>query len=387
MKSIIILGATGSVGLTALEALYTLRDTHKVKSIMVRGSDIQKLEKIVKAFNIANVIVANKNAIAQIGNTNFDRKVRILHETKEIHDFLQHEKHDICISAISGIAGLIPTILTMYSCKKLIIANKEAIICGNKLFIEHATKLKVEIIPIDSEHHAIHSILTLNNTTNTCNTTNVKKLILTATGSTIWKNKILPKNASKDDILTHPIWKMGNVITVNSASMMNKVFEMHEASILFNIPMQNVDALLHPTATVHGIVQYKDGTSIMHCGTPTMFSPIIAAILYPQKYDVHKAQNLQQECELIRNRTFEFYDIDTDLFPLFKLARINMTHSSIIALNALNEFYVQQFLDGKVSFYEMINSIENKFEKYSKNTNIQSFQDVIEYHDSIQKML
>ncbi|WPX97735.1 hypothetical protein [Candidatus Fokinia crypta] len=389
MKKVIILGVTGSVGLATLQAFKKLGCTHAIKSIMTRGSDIKKLEKIVREFDITNIIITNRSAISQIRSTDFKRKVRILSETEEICNFLQYEQHDTCVSAISGIAGLIPTILTMHSCKRLIIANKEAIICGNKLFIEHAIKLGVEIIPIDSEHHAIHSILTLNNDTNTCNINNVRKLILTATGSSIWKNKILPQDATKMDILTHPVWKMGNVITVNSASMMNKVFEMYEASILFGIPMQNVDALLHPVAVVHGIVQYKNGTSIMHCRTPTMVSPIMDAILYPQQHDANKTSDSQSASEnnFFKNKTFEFYDIDTELFPLFRLAKTSMTHSSIVALNAINEFYVQQFLNDRISFQEMIKSIEGKFEKYKNDTDIKSFQDIIEYHNDIQKML
>ena len=274
-------------------------------------------------------------------------KKKIRSKTKILNSFSSINllsKNDITISAITGVAGLLPTISIIKKTKKLLIANKEAIICGWYLIKREALKFKTHLIPIDSEHYSIFKLL------ETHNLNDIKKIYITASGGPFLKNKHhLKKKIKPKDALKHPKWKMGKKITIDSSTLMNKILEHIEAQKLFNVNNNKIDILIHPESLVHAIIELKNGLTKFIYHDTSMIIPLANAI-FNNNLDIQNFYKIKKSPKLnIQNLTF--LKPDKKIFPTLKLKnRSNEYPSTSIIINASNEILVDQFLNKKIPF-------------------------------------
>ena len=336
-KKISILGSTGSIGLTSLKIIDNKINLFK-PHVFSANKNFNLICKQIRKYKPKIFIISDKNIYERIKKKFKNYKIKIENNFDSLHI---KEKSEFSISAIPGIAGLNPTLKMMESTKKMLIANKESIICGWELLKNKANKTSTEIIPIDSEHFSIFSLL------KDCSVSEINKVYLTASGGPFlnFKKKQF-QNIKPHQALKHPKWKMGKKITIDSATLMNKILELAEAQKLFNLPNKKVEILIHPQSLVHAIVDFKNGLKKFIYHETSMIVPIANAI-YGKKFEIKDI--LKKDFDKINNLFFS--SVKSKTFPVIKLKnRVNEYPASSIIINASNEILVDQFLHKKLPF-------------------------------------
>ena len=340
-KTISILGSTGSVGLSTL----TIVDKKKkyFKTVLLSANKNYKLiSKQIKKYSPSIFVITDKKIFKKIEHKFKKNKIKILNNFNSIK---LKKKSDITVSAIPGIAGLQPTISMIKISKKILIANKESIICGWNLLKKTSLKTKTKIIPIDSEHFSIFKLLESNSLNQ------IKKIYITASGGPFLNykphqfQKITPKDA-----LNHPKWKMGKKVTIDSSTLMNKILELIEAQKLFNIPNKKLDILIHPNSLVHAIIELKNGLTKFIYHETSMVIPLANAI-FDGDLNIEDFYNRKKNTNknIIENLIFK--QVDKKIFPIIKIKdRVNEHPSTSIIINASNEILVDHFLRKKMPF-------------------------------------
>jgi 1-deoxy-D-xylulose-5-phosphate reductoisomerase len=362
-QNISILGSTGSIGLSSLKIVNKKKKLFKV-NILVANKNFKLISKQIEYFKPNVFVVNNFNIFKKIKKKYNNRKTIIINKLEVSKNNIK--KSDITIAAIPGIAGLHPTIDIIKKSKKILIANKESIICGWNLIQNAALKFKTKIIPIDSEHFSIMKLL------ENQKIENVKKIYLTASGGPFLSHRISQlKKIKPEEAIKHPKWKMGKKISIDSATLMNKMLELIEAQKLFKINPKKIQIIIHPESLVHAIIEFKNGLSKFIYHDTTMIIPIANAIFdfdfNIQDFFKSKSDNLNSK--LLKN--FNFFKVDKKRFPIIKLqSRLNKHFSSPIILNAANEILVDQYLKKKIpfdSFYSYLLMVLNdsNFKKYA----------------------
>ncbi len=360
-KLISILGSTGSVGITSLKIIDKRKKLFKINLLSAKNNT-SRIYNQIKKYNPQYFLISDFKVYKKIKGKIKNKKVKIIHKLEKNTSI---KKSDITISAIPGIDGLEPTINLIKKSKKILIANKESIICGWKLIKRQADKNKTKIIPVDSEHFSIMKLLE-NHKMN-----EIKKIYITASGGPFLNykksqlKKITPKEA-----LRHPKWKMGKKITIDSATMMNKILELIEAQKLFSIPKSKIDILIHPNSLVHAVIHLKNGLVKLLYHDTSMVIPIANAIFDGDLNieSFHKKKDLKNN-NFLENLSFK--KVDKTIFPIIKLKdRVNEMPSTPIIINAANEMLVGQFLKRKLPFlniYKRIFDIMNdrNYKKYA----------------------
>ena len=336
-KKISILGSTGSIGLTTLKIVDKKISLFK-PYLFSANKNFNLISNQIKKYKPEIFIINEKNIYERIKKKFKNKKIKI----ENNFDTLQiKEKSELTISAIPGIAGLNPTLKMMDSTKKMLIANKESIICGWEILKNKANKTSTKIIPIDSEHFSIFNLL------QGSNINEVNKVYLTASGGpflNLTRNKL--KNIKPHQALKHPKWKMGKKITIDSATLMNKILELAEAQKLFNIPNNKIEILIHPQSLVHAIVDFKNGLKKFIYHETSMIVPIANAI-FGKKLEI---KSILKTTDDKINDLF-FNTVESKIFPTIKLKnRVNEYPASSIIINASNEILVDQFLHKKLPF-------------------------------------
>ena len=285
MKKIIsILGSTGSIGISSLDIIDKKKKDFII-NILLANKNYNLILKQIKKYKPNYFIINNKKVFAKVKKNSKIKNVKILNNIKEINF---KRKKNITISAIPGIAGLEPTLEMIKISKKLLIANKESVICGWNLIKKNAKKNKTKIIPIDSEHFSIMKLLKGHKISE------IKKIFITASGGPFLNSKMKHlKKISPKDALNHPKWKMGKKITIDSATLMNKIFEIIEAEKLFNLPKKILEILIHPNSLVHAIIQFKNGLSTFIYHETSMTIPLANAI-FEKDFDMNKFYNVKK---------------------------------------------------------------------------------------------
>ena len=339
MKKIIsILGSTGSIGLSALKIV------DKKKSIF----EINLLSANKNYKSICTQIKKYKPKIFVITNAQIYQKIKIKFKkskTNIFQDFrnvIKIKKNDITISAISGIAGLQPTLKMMPFTKNLLIANKESIICGWDLIKLSAKKQKTKIIPVDSEHFSIFKLLENHKLSE------IKKIYITASGGPFLNYNLKKmKNIEPKQALKHPRWKMGKKISVDSSTLMNKILELIEAQKLFNIPIDKLEIIIHPQSLVHAIIELKNGLVKFIYHETSMIIPLANA-MFNGSLDIN---NFYKKKNNIKMKNLTFLKVNRKLFPVIKIKdRVNEYPSTSIIINSSNEILVDHFLQKKIPF-------------------------------------
>ena len=363
MKKIIsILGSTGSIGQNSLRIFSKRKNLFEI-NILSGDKNFKLICKQIIKFKPKIFVVNNYEVFKKVKERFKINKVKVIRELKEGE--LKLLKSDITIAAIPGIAGLKPTILLTKHSKKILIANKESVICGWNLIKKTALKNQTKIIPIDSEHFSIMQLLENHQK-------EVKKIYLTASGGPFLNHSLSKlKNVQPHEAIKHPKWKMGKKISVDSASLMNKMLEHVEAQKLFSMQPDKIEIIIHPESLVHAIIELKNGLYKFIYHETTMLIPILNAI-YDNKVNVEDyIKPTMNKKNKIFFKNLSFKKVDMKRFPIIKLLkRINEYHSTPIIINAVNEILVDQYLKKKISFtsfYKYILSVLNdrNYKKYA----------------------
>ena len=374
---IAILGSTGSIGKTLINILKNDKKNFEIV-LLSSNKNIIELEKQVDLFNVKNLIITDKKSYLKIKSKKKFKKKKIHNDFSNINKIFRN-KIDYVMSSISGIEGLNPTIKIIKHTKKIAIANKEAIICGWNIIQNELNKNKTEFIPVDSEHFSIHYALKKN-----VNHKNIENIFLTASGGPL---KDLPLNKFKsikiNDALKHPNWKMGKKISIDSATMMNKVFEIIEAHKIFNVPYKKLKILIHPKSYVHAIIKFSDGMIKIIAHDTSMTIPIHNSIYY-DKNQFLKTKNLN--IKSLNN--LELYKVNYKKFPLVKIITKLIDNNSLFetVIVAANDELVSQFLNKKIKFTDLSSKLIKfinlkEFNKYKKikPKNIESIEKLNQY--------
>ncbi len=347
-KKISIFGCTGSIGDTTFNLLSKKNKEYNFY-ILTGHKNYKKIKNIIKIYNPKFFVIFNDKIYFKIKKELKQNKVRILN-SKDFYSY-KFQKSDVSILAIPGIAGLKPSLTVIKKSKKILIANKESVICGWNLIYKTAIKHKVEILPIDSEHFSIMNLI------NSTDNKNIEKIYLTASGGPFLNYPLKKmKSIKPSQAINHPKWKMGKKISIDSATLINKIFEVIEANKLFSISLQKLDIVIHPQSLVHAIVKLKNGLYKFLYFETDMSIPIGNA-LFNNNFEIKNIFNTNNK--LIKNNlatNLNFFKVDKKKFPAIKLKPILDKYNSIpIILNAANEIFVDQFLKKNMSFCSIIN--------------------------------
>lgn len=354
MKQIAILGSTGSIGTQTLDVVRQHRNEFAVYALTAHRS-VEMLIGQALEFNPAVVCIADESCYPRLRDALSDLPIKVMAGEKALEEIVTMPSIDVVVAAMVGYAGLPSTIAAIKAKKTIALANKETLVVAGEIICRLAHRNKVAILPVDSEHSAIFQSLVGENSNS------IEKLLLTASGGpfrTFTYEQMQYVTAA--EALLHPNWEMGAKITIDSASMMNKGFEVIEARWLFDIPVEKIQVLVHPQSVVHSAVQFVDGSVKAQLGTPDMRMPIQYALTYPERW-----QSDVPRLDLFATRNLTFEEPDLQRFPNLALAyeAINRSGNMPCVLNAANEVVNQAFRDGKCGFLQMSDVIANTMER------------------------
>lgn len=344
MKKIVLLGATGSIGTQTVDVVLHHKDEFDIVALSA-GRNIDKLKELLKVLpRVQHVCVANLSAMQQLQQ--IYPNIQWHYGDEGLKELAALKNYDIFVDAVVGFRGLIPVLEAIENNKIIALANKESLVAGGPLVKKALKEHKVPLYPIDSEHSAIFQCLQGNKKES------VDKLIVTASGGSFRdydRNQL--KDVTVEQALKHPNWNMGGRITIDSATMMNKGFEVIEAHYLFDIPYDKINVLIHRESAIHSMVQYKDHAIIAQIGTADMRLPIQYALSYPERLSMHNAEPF----DFMKYPTLHFEQASMERYPLLKLAyEVGKKGGNLGAImNAADEEAVSLFLNKKISFLDI----------------------------------
>lgn len=367
-KQIAILGSTGSIGTQALEVVSEHPDLFEVYALTA-NNQVDLLVEQVHKYMPEVVVIANEQKYPELKEALEDLPVKVWAGHEAIAQVVQSGPIDLVLTAMVGYSGLWPTIQAIRANKAIALANKETLVVGGELITRLANEYKVPVLPVDSEHSAIFQCLAgeWNNP--------VEKVLLTASGGP-FRNQSLKELAvvTKEQALKHPNWTMGAKVTIDSASLMNKGFEMIEAKWLFGLKPEQVQVVVHPQSVIHSMVQFEDGSVKAQLGVPSMKLPIAYAFSYPSRL---KSKLPRLDFNQYGTLTFEEPDMERFRNLAFAYEAIRKGGNMPCIMNAANEVVVAAFLNDRIGFLQMSDVIEKTMEKASFILN-PSYEDYVE---------
>ena len=368
-KKIAVLGSTGSIGVQALKIIKEFSENFELSLISANSSDRLLLEQAL-FFQPKHVIINTESGYSYI-KKNLKSPFTKLHlGDQALCDLIESEDFDIVLVAIVGFAALLPTISAIKSGKKIALANKETLVVAGQIISSLVEKHDGNIIPVDSEHSAIFQCIQGESFDS------VKNIILTASGGPFrGYNKQQLENVSLKNALKHPNWNMGAKITIDSATLMNKGFELIETKWLFDVSFEKIKVVVHPESIIHSLVEYQDGSVIAQLGEPSMYIPILYALNFPKR-----TKSSAPKLDLIKIKSLNFEEPNKRIFKHLDLAyeAIKCGGSYGCVLNASNEVAVSAFLKEKIRFIDMIKIIEKSIEKitFVQNPNLEDLLEI-----------
>jgi len=374
MKNVVIFGATGSIGKSTIEYIKNNPDRFKIAGLTAK-SKIKELKKLSETFKVPYIVVEKKEDAKDL-KTSLSYQAQILWGDDGLKELASLEQIDIAVIGISGIKALIPTYYALKTGKRVAIANKECIISVGSFLKEVAKKSGADLLPVDSEHSAFFQLLQKEKKEY------IEKLILTASGGPFYKTPLreFPK-ITPEEAISHPTWKMGKKISVDSATLMNKGFEVLEAMILFDFPLEKIEVVIHPQSLVHGIIKLLDGCYLMHVSPPDMKIPIAYALNYPERAEM-QIKNI----DLIQVKKLIFKKPSLKKFPCLKLAYKagKLGGAYPLVLEAADEVVVSAFLDRKISFDKIPYFLEKTLNEFKiPSINFKNIYETLELHQRV----
>jgi len=355
-KKIAILGSTGSIGVNTLKVVSAFKASFEVTALSAKGNNIELLYQQIKIFKPQMVAVHDKDAFIRLKSMGGMKGVKFFCGFEGQLKLIRECESDILLIALVGGSGLIPALEAIKRGKNIALANKETLVVAGALVMREAKKKGVNILPVDSEHSAIFQCL------NGEDPGKVRKLILTASGGPFMKHsKQELENITLAQALNHPRWEMGKKVTIDSATLMNKGFEIIEAHHLFGISVENIEVLIHPQCAVHSMVEYVDGSIIAQLGVADMRIPIQYALFHPERQG-----NNMPRLNFAKLRTLEFFKPDLNKFPALQYAIDSVKAGGTMpaALSGASEAAVNGFLAGRVKFTSIAKLIKKALTAY-----------------------
>ncbi len=359
VKTVSILGATGSIGRSVRAVVQQKPESFAVDAL-VSGVDVDGLVALAIELQAKYAVIADESRYIELKNKLLGTGIIPAAGAQAVIEAAQRPV-DIVISAITGIAGLEPTYAAICAGQTVALANKEALVCAGAMLMQAAKRSGATILPLDSEHNALFQAL------NGKDASLIERMVLTASGGPFmdWPVERI-ENATKNEALAHPNWSMGQKITIDSASMMNKGLELIEAHYLFNIAPDKLGVLVHPQSIIHGLVFYEDGSVVAGMAMPDMQIPVAHCLGWPQRLQI----NLPR-LDLAVIGSLNFMEADRQLFPCLQLAEQALLQGGAMptVLNGANEVAVEAFLQGQIKFGSIARIVKNTLEQYSLKQN------------------
>ena len=349
MQRITILGATGSIGASTLDVLARHPETCRVYALSAH-SRVDELAAQCRRFLPQRAVVGSAEAAARLRTLLAGLAIDVDHGEQALCDIASSPDTDTVMAAIVGAAGLAPTLAAARAGKKVLLANKEALVMSGQLFMDAVREHKATLLPIDSEHNAIFQSLPSHYARNP-DAAGVSKILLTASGGPFLQRAVETlEHVTPEEACKHPNWSMGRKISVDSATMMNKGLEVIEAHWLFGAPADRIEVVIHPQSVIHSMVSYVDGSVLAQLGNPDMRTPIAHALAYPERIVSGVAP-----LDLTAWSALQFHKPDVERFPCLALAfdALRAGGTAPALLNAANEVAVQAFLDRRIGFRDI----------------------------------
>ena len=346
MKKVLILGSTGSIGKSTIEVIEANKKDFLITGLVARSNENLLLQQ-AKKFNVKNICLTESKKLQE----------KYISEA-DLEDLISSDQVDIVVAAISGVAGLKNILSAVRAGKKVLIANKEPLVAAGQILMKEAKRFNAEIIPIDSEHCAIHQCLS------NIEKKDLKRIIITCSGGPfLGKSLKNLKNVSVKDALNHPVWKMGSKNLIDSASLMNKALEIIEAKWLFNLESEQIDVIIHPQGIIHSMVETIDNSILAVMSEPDMKICIAYGLGYPNKIDTSSSP-----LNFTENNSLEFINIDQMDFPSVNFARDALSLGGIFpaVMNAANEVAVEKFVNNEIKFNLIFDTIKHAMDEFKK---------------------
>jgi 1-deoxy-D-xylulose-5-phosphate reductoisomerase len=380
MKTLSILGSTGSIGRSCLKVIEEFPDVFRVAGLAA-GNNTALLAEQIEQFHPQIVSVADL-AAREILCNRLERfparhRPRILMDLEGMTAVATHPEADLVVSAIVGVHGLLPTFAAIECGKTIALANKEIMVVAGELVTAAAKRNQVDILPVDSEHNAIHQCLRAGQREE------VRQVILTASGGPFRSySAAMLETVTPAMALNHPTWRMGHRITIDSATMMNKGFEVLEAKWLFDLPIDKISVLVHPQSTIHSMVEYRDGSVIAQMGVTDMRHPIQYALTFPERL-----ASPRPSLDFRAVQKLEFMQPDLDKFPCLELAyqAARKLGAQPCALNAADEVAVQQFLAGGIQFVTIPRIVRRMLDNCASQSNFSTVSELLQYDRAVRE--
>ena len=346
MKKVLILGSTGSIGKSTIEVIEANKNDFLITGLVAKSNENLLLQQ-AKKFNVKNICLTESKNLEE----------KYISEA-DLEDLISSDQVDIVVAAISGVAGLKNILRAVRAGKKVLIANKEPLVAAGQILMKEAKRFNAEIIPIDSEHCAIHQCLT------NIEKKDLKRIIITCSGGPFLGTSLKDlKNVSVKDALNHPVWKMGSKNLIDSASLMNKALEIIEAKWLFNLESEQIDVIIHPQGIIHSMVETIDNSILAVMSEPDMKICIAYGLGFPNKIDTSSSP-----LNFTENNSLEFINIDQMDFPSVNFARdaLNLKGIFPAVMNAANEVAVEKFVNNEIKFDLIFDTIKHAMDEFKK---------------------
>jgi 1-deoxy-D-xylulose-5-phosphate reductoisomerase len=368
VRTIALLGSTGSIGVSTLALVREFPDRFRVHG-MVAGTNLKLLAKQIREFHPACVAIKNESDVPQLRAFLGHGKVEILFGEAGASAVASASEIDVVLAAIVGGAGLMPTLKGLLAGKEIALANKEALVMAGELFVAAAKAKGVRLLPVDSEHSAIFQCMQGNERGE------VDKIILTASGGPFLRGPLKRlEKVTVTQALKHPNWKMGRKITIDSATMMNKGLEVIEARWEFDMAPEGIQVVIHPQSVVHSMVQYQDGAIMAQLGIADMRIPIAYALSFP-----HRLKGSWRPLNLTQHGELNFLPVEKKRYPALSLAYAALRDGGTmpVVLNGANEIAVEAFLEGRIGFREIHRIIDKTMQRH-RNKRVKEVGEILE---------
>jgi 1-deoxy-D-xylulose-5-phosphate reductoisomerase len=355
MKKVLILGSTGSIGKSTLDVILANPNKYEITALVANTNEEEICTQANK-FNVKNISLASKNKLDS--KYDFDGN---FFDYSRLDEFIASDQVDIVVAAISGVIGLKPILSAIKAGKRVLIANKEPLVVAGKILMQEAKLSGAEIIPIDSEHCAIHQCLS------NIHKQDLNKIIITCSGGPfLGKSLEELRDVSAEDAKDHPVWSMGNKNLIDSATLMNKALELIEARWLFDVPEEKIEIIIHPQSIIHSMIETKDSSVLAALSEPDMKVSIAYGLAYPDKIN-----SSVPSLDLAKHQRLEFISFDKIDLPSIKFARNALSSGEAMpaVMNSANEVAVDLFLKGKLSFTLIFDTIKYCMDEYDKKIN------------------
>ena len=374
-RVVTILGSTGSIGKSTLDVLSRHSDQYEVRALTA-NTDVEAMVQQCQQWCPQFAVMCDESAAQQLDDAlrKQGSETRVLSGVQGLCQVASLDDVETVVAGIVGAAGLLPSLSAAEAGKRILLANKEALVMSGQLFMDAVKKNNAELLPVDSEHNAIFQCLPAGNT-NAANDSGINKILLTASGGPFrtFSNEQLA-SVTPEQAINHPNWEMGPKISVDSATMMNKGLEVIEAHWLFGVGLDDIEVVVHPQSVIHSMVSYLDGSVLAQLGNPDMRTPIAHALAYPDRI----ASGVEP-LDVFEVAKLEFEKPDFQRFPCLKLCyeAIRMGGAASIILNAANEIAVAAFLDNKIAYMDISSLIEQTLESMTIDEDVASIENIL----------